>query len=159
MRPFLIALAVSFALAGCTLYSLVSRAEAQAAADGQAQLNAGPSDKPLAAAPAVVVDPVNAPAQAFDELKAARKIGWPVAVLVGLTMALLAAGHLGIAWLKKGARAFVLAAATTTLTAAALAALDGGSWMAIVSAAVAAGLGYWTANRTHVALVKASLDA
>lgn len=104
-------------------------------------------------------DPVAQPAVAFDELKAARKIGWPVAALVGLTMLLLAVGHLGVAWLKTGARAFALAALTTGCLAAGNAALSGGTWVAVVTTGVLAAAAMWQADRTKAAAEKAAKAA
>ena len=155
--PFIISLALS--LAG--LYWLTSRAEAQAAADTIAELDAGPGPARTLATgqpadvPPAIDNPVTHPREAFDDLVAAKKIGWPALILVGLTMLLLAAST-WVPWLKQGARAFVVAAATTVLLAAGNTALTGGTWVAIGTAAVLAGLGYWQTNRTIAAEQKAA---
>lgn len=166
MKSFVVALIVAALLTAGTIHSLWNRVVAQAAADTAAQLDVGPRSTaaeplgpptgPAVAATPTIHDPVSAPSQAFDELKAARKIGWPAVSIAALAMLLLALGHIGIPWLKDGSRAFALAALTTGASAAALAALDGGAWTAVATAGVAAAYGFWQVNRTHAAAVKAA---
>ncbi len=110
---------------------------------------------PVASVAPAIHDPVNSPSEAFDELKAARRIGWPVTTLVGLTMLLLVVGRY-IPALSKGTTAFVVACLTTGCLAAGNAMLGGGAWSAAALAGVLASFGLWQADRTKAAADKAA---
>ncbi len=99
-------------------------------------------------------NPLTHPRESFDDVVAAKKLGWPVLAIVMGAMLLYVLG----AWvpaLRKGAAAFLVSGAATTLAAAGDAALDGGSWVAIVTAAVITGFGVWKADREAAARDKA----
>lgn len=95
-------------------------------------------------------DPVSAPSQAYDDVKAAKKTGWAVAVFAVLVMLARLAGRArntkALAWLGKGRTAVIVAAAGALLAACYNAAADGGSWTAILAAGVTALAAYWNAH-------------
>jgi hypothetical protein len=108
--------------------------------------------------PPIVDNPVTNPGEAFDDLKAARKIGWPALVIVGLTMVLLALGSIfptRLGPLARGSVAFVFSCFSTGALAAGNAALDGGSWVALGTAGVLAAFGVWKADRDAAARERA----
>lgn len=84
-------------------------------------------------------DPVAHPAAAFDEIKAAKKLGWAVAAFVLLVFAAKAAGKLGasVKWLAplgRGKAAVVVGAIGALGAGCYDAAVSGGSWMAVLFA-------------------------
>lgn len=113
------------------------------AADG----SAAPTPAAPAAAPADQLhDPVAQPLQALDDLKAAKKLGWGVAIFAALALAFrllgLAKSVSFLAWLGKGKTATVLAGAGAVILAVYNALASGGAWMAALGAAGAALLHY-----------------
>jgi hypothetical protein len=105
-----------------------------------------PATSAPAAAPADKLhDPVTQPAQALDDVVAAKKLGWPLFVLACLLLGARAAGELGksvswLAWLSKGRAAFVVAGAATVAAACFNTVALGGHGMAILAAAAGAAL-------------------
>lgn len=93
-------------------------------------------------------DPVSDPVGAFDDVRAARKLGWPLALLAVLIMVargLQSAGQRWpnsrwLSWLNTGARAFVIAGAATVAAASFNTLALGGTWFAVAMAAVGAAL-------------------
>lgn len=91
-------------------------------------------------------DPVADPIKAFDDVRAAQKIGWPLALLATLVMAARGLSSAGkrwpsvrwLSWLNTGARAFVIAGLTTLSCAAFNTLALGGTWFAVAMAACAA---------------------
>ena len=92
-------------------------------------------------------NPLTNPVAAYDDLKAAKRIGWGVLVLAVLVMASRLLGMLGgvFAFLKKGRVSLVVAAVGTFAVTAYNALLLGGTWMAAVAAAIVAGAAAWDA--------------
>ncbi|MEO7895901.1 MAG: hypothetical protein ABIR65_01260 [Pseudolysinimonas sp.] len=124
-------------LAACGI-ALCLAAKAHAA-DVAATVTATPAD--------ALHDPLVAPAAAFDDVRAAQKIGWPLAVLAVLVMLSRVLGGAGtrwsvpwLAWLAKGTAAFVVGGLGSVSAAAFNALALGGTWFAVVAAAVGAGL-------------------
>jgi len=131
---FYFALALTGAIA-----TLTGVAHAQPADAGAAVADAGPAAPHADQLP----DPVSHPAAAFDEIKAAKKLGWPIVAFVALMFAAKAAGRLGksvawLAWLGRGKAAVVVGAAGALGASCYDAATSGGSWMAILFAGVMA---------------------
>jgi hypothetical protein len=93
-------------------------------------------------------DPVVDPLGALDDVRAAKKIGWPLALLAGLVMVVrglqTAASRWpsvgALAWLGTGVRAVVLAGVATVSAAAYNSLALGGTWFAVAVAAVGAAL-------------------
>lgn len=119
---------------------------------GSAVLETTPVDH--AAPPVVVVvpadklhDPLTQPTQAFDDIGAATKVGWPIAMLAVAILLTRTLGSLskrwpqvkGLAWLNTGAAAVIVAAIATIATAAYNTLALGGTWTATVMAATVAG--------------------
>lgn len=105
-----------------------------------------------------VDNPVTNPGAAFDDLRAAKKLGWPALVIVALTALFLGLGTAFPA-LAKGTTAFILACGTAGLLAAGNTVLAQGSWMAVATAGLLAGFGVWKANREQAARDRAAKDA
>lgn len=89
-------------------------------------------------------NPIESPRAAFDDLKAAKKTSWPLAVLAGLIMLLRTAAKVGakfksFGWLAKGKAAVATAGALVVATAAFDVLAMGGSWVSVLTAAAAAG--------------------
>lgn len=90
-------------------------------------------------------DPMVDPIGAFDDLKAAKKVNWPLALLAGLillTKGLATASKKwpsfsGFSWLNKGKVAVVVAGILTVAVAAFNSLALGGTWFAVMSAAAA----------------------
>ena len=94
---------------------------------------APPVTQPAATAPAVQTpavtaaapadqlhDPATSPLEAWDDLKAARKVGWPLALLAAAIMLARGLGTVGrnvawLAWLNKGRAAVILGSIWRTL--------------------------------------------
>ncbi len=106
----------------------------------------------------VVDNPVTDPGAAFDDIRAAKKLGWPALVIVALTALMLGLGTV-FPQLAKGSAAFLLACGTTGLLAAGNTVLAEGSWMSVGTAALLAGFGVWKANREQAARDRAAKAA
>lgn len=106
----------------------------------------------------VVDNPITDPGAAFDDIRAAKKIGWPAAVIVALTALLLGLKTV-IPSLAKGSTAFLLACGTAGLLAAGNTVLAKGSWVSVATAAGVACWGMWNANREQAARDKAAKAA
>lgn len=102
-----------------------------------------------------VDNPVTSPGAAFDDIRAAKKIGWPALVIVSLTALLLGLKTV-IPSLAKGSTAFLLACGTAGLLAAGNTVLAKGSWVSVATAAGVACWGMWNANREQAARDKAA---
>lgn len=86
-----------------------------------------------AAAPADSLhDPVSSPPAAWDDVKAARKVGWPLVVFAALIMLCKAFRRAGerFAWLATGKMPVVVGALGAIATSCYNAAADGGAWTA-----------------------------
>ncbi len=88
-------------------------------------------------------DPAIQPVEAWDDAKAARKLGWPVALLAALIMLSRGIGTAGrnvpwLGWLNKGRAAVIVAGVGTVATAGFNAVGLGGTWFAVLMAAAAA---------------------
>lgn len=149
---------VSALAAGLVTEGLYNDAKADGAAEVRAELDAGvaavadpatsPPSDPTAAAPAdpkpsdAIDDPTQNPGAYFDDVKAAKKTGWALFVLV-LLRGLLAVLGTWIPYLRKGKNATVLAGAGAVVSAAFDSMVLGGTWVAAVMAAVGAALWYF----------------
>ena len=129
-------IAVALGLAGLSLVAFAddgsgSAAAITAPATGSAA-TAAPSDQ--------LHDPLSAPAAAFDDLKAARKIGWPLAILAALVITAKLLSRLGGVWSKLGTghAALAIGALSAGSCAAYNALALGGSWMAVGLALIVA---------------------
>lgn len=153
---------VSFALVGFMLLPFVARAPS-AWADTPSDAGVGSGEgshvgsagEPATALPTTkpsdtVVNPVTQPVQAWSDEKAARKVGWPLAIWLGLVMlgkglaysrdkfkTTPVIGKLA-AWLAKGKGAMILAAIGGCGAAGYDTVVNGGSWVAALVAAGAA---------------------
>jgi hypothetical protein len=103
----------------------------------------GPAPK----APSVELhNPVTDPIAAFDDVKAAKKLGWPLALLALLIMLTRGLGTIGtrwgsmswLAWLGKGSTAVIVSGVGTVATAAFNTLALGGTWFAVMMAAAGA---------------------
>lgn len=97
-------------------------------------------------------DPTTAPVAAWDDAKAARKVGWPALVFALATMLAIAVGTLGknlkqLAWLNKGRWAVVVGGVAACGAAGYDAAMGGGSLVALGLALWGAFLAYWNSHR------------
>lgn len=93
-------------------------------------------------------DPLSAPAAAFDEIKSAQKIGWPLAVLAAAVILSKLLSRLGGFWskLNSGKTALVIGALSAASAAAYNALATGGSWMAVALALIVAASAYWDSH-------------
>lgn len=92
-------------------------------------------------------DPLSAPAEAWSDLQAAQKVGWPLAILAGVVMLARLLGRLGGVWsrLREGKVALAIGALSATSCAAYNALALGGSWLAVAAGAIVAGAAAWDA--------------
>ncbi len=96
-------------------------------------------------------DPVKAPAAAFDDVKAAKKTGWTMLLLVVLIMALRGLGYLkGLSFLARDRVAIVIGGAITVATALYDTLVLGGTWVAALYAAAAALAIWWRSAKAVV---------
>lgn len=106
----------------------------------------GSSTTPAPAPPADQLhNPLTDPRAAWDDVKAAKKIGWPLALLAGLIMVARALGYAGDRWpkfkafAKLGGITGTIVAGVSACGAAAFNTLAlGGTWFAVAAAAVGA---------------------
>lgn len=93
-------------------------------------------------------DPVSSPGGSWDDLKAARKVGWPLAVFVVLIALCKLAARLGGKWklLGAGKVAVVIGAVGAVAASCYNAAADGGAWTATLMAGAGALLHYLDAG-------------
>lgn len=108
-------------------------------------------DAPVVTPPADKLhDPVAAPAAAFDDVRAAKSVGWAAAVFAVLVMLARLLGRVQrysfLAWLGKGRTAVVVAGTGAIAAAVYNVAMEGGSWMALLFAAVLAGATFWNSQ-------------
>lgn len=93
-------------------------------------------------------DPLSAPGAAFDDLKAAQKLGWGLAVLAGLTMLSRVLGRFG-GWFKflaEGKLALAIGATGMFAATAYNAAVLGGSWFAALFGGLIAAAAWWDSH-------------
>lgn len=88
-------------------------------------------------------DPISSPQAAFDDLKAAKKLGWGLLVLATLIMLCRLVGRLGYKPLSTGRAAVVTAAVGTVAVTAYNALALGGTWLAAAAAAIVALAAWW----------------
>lgn len=123
---------------GLTAFSLVTVADAFADGSGSAvpgiELPSSGIDDPLAN-----------PQAAWDDVKAAKLVGWGVAILVALIIMARVLARLGgvFAFLGKGKAALVIAGVGATAIAAYDALMLQGSWVSALAAALIAAAAYW----------------
>lgn len=94
---------------------------------------------PVTASPATQLhDPISSPSASWDDLKAARKVGWPLVVFAGLIMLAKLAKRGGerFAWLARGKTPVVVGALGALGAACYNAAATGGAWSATLFAGV-----------------------
>lgn len=134
----LVLLSAGLATSGITCVSVAN------ADDAGVVLDAGVGSGSAALPADVLHDPVTHPQAAFDDARAAQKIGWPLCVLAVLIMLARGAQTAGkkwawrwLAWLNTGVRAFVLAGIGTVGAAAFNSLALGGTWFAVALAAAA----------------------
>lgn len=98
-------------------------------------------------ATAIPADPLAQPQAAFDELQAAKKLGWPILVLVVLIIASRLLARLGgvFTFLGTGKASLVIAGVGAVALAAYNAIALGGTWLAAGMAAMLAGIAAWDA--------------
>jgi hypothetical protein len=110
--------------------------------------SSGSAATPSPAAPADQLhDVVDAPKAAWDDVVAAKRVGWSVAVFAGLVIIARLAARLGrnvklLAVLGRGKVAVVIGAAGAIGASCYNAAIAGGAWTALLSAALVA-LGHY----------------
>jgi len=100
-----------------------------------APIDAGSASAP-AAAPAKPADqlhdPVSSPGAAWDDLRAAQKVGWPLVVFAALIMLAKLAGRAGakFSWLAMGKTPVIVGALGAIAASCYNAAATGGAWTA-----------------------------
>ncbi len=90
-------------------------------------------------------DPMLDPTGAFDDIRAAKKVNWPLALLAGLLIILKGMGSASkrwpkakpLVWLNTGKAAFILAGFLTVGAATFNSLALGGTWFAVMSACAA----------------------
>lgn len=112
---------------------------------------AGSATTPAAPQPADKLhDPAEHPAQAWDDLKATKKVGWPLAVFAGLIMLCKLLGRAKkyklAAFLSKGKTPVLIGMAGALAVACFNAAAEGGAWTAVFVAGVTAAAHYHDAD-------------
>lgn len=85
-------------------------------------------------------DPTSSPAASWDDVKVAKKVGWPLAVFAVLVMLARLVGKLGgkVSWLAKGKAAVIVGAVGAIAASCYNAAADGGAWTATLMAGAGA---------------------
>lgn len=98
-----------------------------------------------------VDDPTKDPGAYIDDVKAAKRQGWPLAILVGAYGVMI--GLIRLGWLKKvsGTAAAVLAAGAAIVASALDALVSTGTWWATMAAAVGALLLVLAPHKTEAA--------
>lgn len=109
------------------------------------------SDGPGGPAPCIS-NPLDYPRESFDMAIAAKKLGWPIAVGVGLFFLLVLGAHL-VPWLGVGKRALIISGATAVLAACGNTAFEGGTAWAIAFAGAGVLLKLVQGDRTVAALI------
>lgn len=136
-----IVLMFSLLLVGASL--AVAHADDAGMAEPAVVASSTATSSPTTATPADNLhDPVTAPGAAWDDVKAAKKTGWAVAVFAGLVMLCKLLGRAKklpmLAALGKGKTAVVVGALGALGAACYNAAADGGAWTAMLIAGVTA---------------------
>lgn len=116
-----------------------------------------PADPAVPPAPEVkpsdgLHNPTVAPLESWDDLKAAKKVGWAAAVFAAVLMLAIGIGTIGknvkqLAWLAKGRWAVIVGGVAACGAAGYDAAMSGGSVVALLLAMWTAGLAYWNSHR------------
>ncbi len=139
MRSWILPVLLAVLMVGGS-FALREHAYAQGAAevaplDASVAVPDGPATSPAVAA-VDIADPLESPGDFWDDVKNAKRTGWPALVVVLLFAALrLARGK--IAWLRNGTNAAYSAAAMTILAACVDWLAGGGTWVAAAAAALA----------------------
>jgi hypothetical protein len=100
-----------------------------------------------------VSNPIDEPRAYLDTVASAKRLGWPLLVLV-CAFPLLVLAALKVPWLSEGYRALAVSALIAMTAAAANAAFDGGTYKAMLVAAGGAFLMALQGNRTVAQLLK-----
>jgi|SRR5688572_14110839 len=135
MRSWILPVLLAVLMVGGS-FALRAHAYAQGAAE-VAPMDAGPSVLGPAPPPAVaavdIADPLESPGDFWDDVKNAKRTGWPALVVVILFAAFrLLRGR--IAWFREGARAAYSAGALTILGAMVDWLAGGGTWVVAAAA-------------------------
>lgn len=132
---------------------MTSAAYVASAQPGSAVTQPTGSGSSVTAAPSAdqLHDPLVDPVGAYDDVKAARRVGWAAALFAGLSMLVLAVGTVGrnvkaLSWLGSGKAAIVVGLIGALAAAAYNAAAAGGTWLAMLFAA-AMGAATWLNTR------------
>lgn len=95
-------------------------------------------------------DPTTEPGASWDDVKAAKKTGWAAAIFVVLLMLARLAGKAKstpwLAWLGRGRTAVLVGGVGAVAAGCYDAAVGGGSWVAIMTAAGIAFAAYWNSH-------------
>lgn len=112
-------------------------------ADGSAVVE-GSGSAPAAPLPSdSLANPVDDPAEAYSDLKAAKKQGWAFAILAGVVMLAAAVGRAAkkwptwpvLSWINQHKKVLIVSTAIGVTATAAFNALSlGGSWFAVIGA-------------------------
>lgn len=136
--------------------SVQAAADTPTSATLDAGLAASISIEPQAPQPPAVIapadqlhDPLSAPMAAFDDLKAAKRLGWGVAFLAGAILSLRLLSKLGGFFkpLGEGKVALYLGAVGVLVLTAYNAVIQGGTWMAAAFTAIVAAAAWWDAHK------------
>lgn len=142
----LVCVAIGLATSGMLCVAVADSGSAVVAPDSSSN---SPNSGSAAAAPADSLhDPLSAPAAAFDDLKAAKKVGWPLAILAGAVIVSRLLGRAGGIFkpLASGKAALVVGAVGAASCSAYNALALGGSWLAVAMALVVAAAAYWDSH-------------
>lgn len=151
LAALLVALTISSA---SVVIFYAGRANAQSVVDAGAvdagpTLDAGPgSGSGAVALPSDSIhDPVTDPAATYDDMKAAKKLGWGILALAIIIVVCKVLARLGGMFKKLGEGKFALIVASvgTLAMTAYNALLLGGTWLAALAAAIVAGAAAWDA--------------
>lgn len=148
---FSVLLAVSLAMIGVGIHDAFAQ-PVDAGAEVLQDAGSASAPAPTATPADKLHDPAAHPAAAWDDLKAAKKVGWPLAVFAGLLMAckLLkrAQKYKLAAFLSKGKMPVLVGMVGALALACFNAAADGGAWTAVFVAGVTALAHYRDADPT-----------
>jgi len=156
MRHLFLALLFALGIAGIAV-GFTAPVYAQGVALVDAGVDAGAASSTATSSPTTyAIDPLVNPTGYLTQLEAARKAGWPLAILVGvfgLVEVLAAVGKKAadknatgkiakLAWLGRGRMSVVIGAAVAISAAAIHSLATGATWIAVASAAIGSVLFY-----------------
>lgn len=119
---------------------LIAQADTGSTGSGSAHSDAGSASTPAAPSASSpsdkLHDPLSSPGASWDDLKAAKKVGWAAAVFAFLVLLCKLLGRLKgkLSWLGKGKVPVVVGAIAALAAACYNAAVDGGAWTATLMA-------------------------